>query len=87
MYEKYRKDVEQSKSNDLNTINAEEEIKIEFKTYANRTLYEKHFRIIEKNDEVLRVACRHCRSILIGYMWNNRFLFHLQVFSIKFELI
>lgn len=84
MYKKYRKDVELSKNRDLNIIE-EEKTKIELKTYAIRTPYGKHFQVIEKNGEVLRVACRHCQSTLIGYVWNNRFLFHLQVFLFEFE--
>ena len=80
MFKKYQKETNPSiYSNQLNT-NDEKEIKINFKTYAKQTLYEKHFRIVEKNGDKVRVVCRHCQVFLKSKLSQNGFRGHLQVY-------
>lgn len=89
MYEKLKKDVEQSKVsifkhhffeiNRLKNVDNEKEIKINLKSYAKQALFDKHFRIIEKNQRNLHVICNHCRSNLYGTLRNQNFRRHLEV--------
>lgn len=57
----------------------QKDIKIKFKTFAARTLFE-NFRIIEKKEEQVRVVCKHCELVLKGSLYERAvFRSHLKV--------
>lgn len=92
VYEKYKKEVEQSKQYQLDTdVGPLIGIKVKFKSKATQNLFEKHFRIIESNGDEVRVVCYHCRLVLKGTLSSHNFRRHLKVFlhktNIKFYFI
>lgn len=58
-------------------------IRIQFKTYATRTLYDEHFQIIGMKDGKVQVICNHCHLVLKGELYKNYFRGHLKVYSTK----
>lgn len=85
MYENYKRDVDPSKYHQLN-MDEVKEVKFQFKTYTKQILFEKNYRIFEKNGDKVRAFCNHCRSIFYGSVsQSSSFLSHLKVFSIMFK--
>lgn len=85
MYKKYKKEVEQSELD----ANTKKEMKVQIKTYSPQTLSDKHFRIIEKNEDKVHVACKYCKLVLKGSLSNRAyFQRHLTVISIfEFKIV
>lgn len=49
-------------------------------------MFDKHFQIIEKNEDKSRFVCNHCQSIFKGHLLKNNCRHHLRVFLIYVDL-